>query len=228
MKRKKENRFEHIERCFHRLTKDWHRGSFTTFHRGVFSSERHPHGTRGKRWSFRGGASSQKLWQRRVHRVFFTKKERFTLARVAPLLRGRYGQTFLFSIHRNSKAITQPKTRLSKGSKLGATWKWYNTLTGLVLTQRDRFSAMKFRPERFHVVAKRPRLLRNAYLRCSSPSNRFHDSFRFLPSFRRFDQFFSSSLFFFFSFSALFRRRGVNGLNFPSQLRPAGWNRREY
>lgn len=133
---------------------------------------------------------------------------------------------FPFAVHRNSKAITQPKARLSKGSKLGATWKWYNTLTGLVLTQRDRFSAMKFRPERFHVVAKRPRLLRNAYLRCSSPSNRFHDSFRFLPSFRRFDQFFSSSLFFFFPFSALFRRPGVNGLNFPSQLRPAGWNRR--
>lgn len=105
---------------------------------------------------------------------------------------------FPFAVHRNSKAITQPKARLSKGSKLGATWKWYNTLTGLVLTQRDRFSAMKFRPERFHVVAKRPRLLRNAYLRCSSPSNRFHDSFRFLPSFCRFDQFFSSSLFFFF------------------------------
>lgn len=105
---------------------------------------------------------------------------------------------FPFAVHRNSKAITQPKARLSKGSKLGATWKWYNTLTGLVLTQRDRFSAMKFRPERFHVVAKRPRLLRNAYLRCSSPSNRFHNSFRFLPPFRRFDQFFSSSLFFFF------------------------------
>lgn len=134
---------------------------------------------------------------------------------------------FPFAVHRNSKAITQPKARLSKGSKLGATWKWYNTLTGLVLTQRDRFSAMKFRPERFHVVAKRPRLLRNAYLRCSSPSNRFHNSFRFLPPFRRFDQFFSSSLFFFFPFSALFRWPSVNGLNFPSQLRLAGWNRRE-
>lgn len=106
MKRKKENRFEHIERCFHRLTKDWHRGSFTTFHRGVFSFERHPHGTRGKRWSFRGGASSQKLWQRRVHRVFFTKKERFTLARVAPLLRALWPN---FSIFHSPYTVIQKR-----------------------------------------------------------------------------------------------------------------------
>lgn len=97
--------------------------------------------------SWRGVAKAR---QKRVHRL---PKERFTLANVERVpSKSITTKVFYFpSPYPNSKPITSTHRLVIQPSKHYLEMVIFQP----VLTQRDCFNAMKFRPERFHVVTKR-------------------------------------------------------------------------